>query len=125
MAKKRRLIKEKPEEEYEFTPSNFDEKEFILKDIYGTKVLFITIVYAVIVGFLAAVICNVLGDPINWVLDTIMVFAAVFTMKKLYMKLGIRADLLESKTMMGDYFVFLVMALGICIVFINQPFLVP
>ena len=46
-------------------------------------------------------------------------------MKKLYVKLGIRADLLESKTMMGDYFVFLVMALGICIVFINQPFLVP
>lgn len=125
MAKKRRFINEKPEEEYEFTPSNFDEKEFILKDIYGTKVLFITIIYAIAMGLLAAVICNVLGDPVNWLLDTLIVFAAVATMKRFYVAIGIRADLLETKTMVGDYFIFLVMALGMCIVFINQPFLVP
>ncbi len=125
MAKKRRLIQEKPEEEYEFTPTNFDEKEFILKDIYGMKVLFITIVYAIVIGFLAAVICNVLSDPLCWILDTVIVFAVVFTMKRLYMKAGIRADLLESKTMIGDYFVFLILALGMCIVFVNPPFLAP
>ena len=50
MAKKRRLIVEEPEESYEFTPTEFNEREFILKDIYGTKICLVVLVFGVIVG---------------------------------------------------------------------------
>ena len=121
MAKKRRLIKEEPEDEYEFVPTDFDEKEFILKDIYGTKVLFLVIMISVLMGIITASICDFLDGPIDWVLCTVLVFLFVIFMKKIFMACGIRVDLLESKTLLGDYLLFLIMTLGVCIVFINLP----
>ena len=50
MAKKKRRIVEEPEEEYEFTPTEFNEREFILKDIYGTKVFAVAMILGLIVG---------------------------------------------------------------------------
>ena len=52
MAKKRRIIEKEVEEEYEFIPPEFDEKEFILKDIYGTKVLMAVALLSIIIGIL-------------------------------------------------------------------------
>jgi len=124
MAKKKRRITEEPEEEYDFTPEEFDEREFILKDVYGTKVLFIITILSVLVGLLAATIYG-LFDGASWVayLDTVIAFAFVFAMKPLLMAVGFRVDLLEAKTMYGNYLIFLCLALGSCIVFINAPFM--
>ena len=92
MAKKRRLIKEEPEEEYTFNPSDFDEREFLLKGIYSTKVLILAIILAIAVGFLAAVIWNSLSDKtIVAVVDTLIVFFVCAIMKKLFVTCGIRA----------------------------------
>jgi len=121
MAKKKRRIVEEAPEEYEFTPEKFDEREFILKDIYGTKVLFVVTAMAIIVGIIAAVIYSVNADI--WYLGMILSFLTVIGMKKILMMLGFRVDLLEMKTMLGNYLLFLMLALGICIVVINAPFL--
>ena len=123
MAKKRRLIKEEPEEEYQFTPTDFDEREFLLKGIYSTKVLLIAIIIAAAVGFATARISIALGmGAVAAAVDTLLVFFVCAIMKKLFVAMHIRADLLETKTMLGVYFVYLILALGLCILFINPPF---
>ncbi|MDR0508338.1 MAG: hypothetical protein LBG63_00710 [Candidatus Methanoplasma sp.] len=119
MAKKKRRIVEEKEEEYEFIPSEFDEREFILKDIYGTKVLFVITGLAVVMGIIASLLYISLNGDMRWIVATILVFAMVLAMKKLLMMLGFRADLLEMKTMLGNYLIFLMLALGVCIVLIN------
>ena len=123
MAKKRRLIKEEPEEEYQFTPTDFDEREFLLKGIYSTKVLILGIILAVIIGFATARISIALGmNTTAALVDTLLVFFVCAIMKKLFVALHVRADLLETKTMLGVYFIYLCLALGMCILFINAPF---
>lgn len=62
MAKKRRIIEKEVEEEYEFIPPEFDEKEFILKDIYGTKVLMAVALLSVIIGILCSCVQKAFGD---------------------------------------------------------------
>lgn len=123
MAKKRRLIKEEPEEEYQFTPTDFDEREFLLKGIYSTKVLILGIILAIIMGFVTARIAIALDmNTVAAFVDTLLVFFVCAIMKKLFVAMHIRADLLETKTMLGVYFIYLCLALGMCILFINAPF---
>jgi hypothetical protein len=118
MAKKKRRIIEEKEEQYEYVPPEFDEREFILKDIYGTKVLFVITGLAVMVGIIGAVLCKVGGDN-GWYAATAVSFFVVLIMKKLLMLLGFRVDLLELKTMLINYLLFLMLALGVCIVLIQ------
>jgi hypothetical protein len=120
MAKKKRRIVEEAPEEYEFTPEEFDEREFIHKDIYGTRVLFVVTILAVIVGIVAALIYD--ANDSLWYIGMVISFLTVILMKKLFLKLGFRVDLLEMKTMLGNYLLFLMLALGVCIVCINPPF---
>ena len=123
MAKKRRLIKEEPEEEYQFTPTDFDEREFLLKGIYSTKVLILGIILAIVMGFVTARIAIALDmNTVAAFVDTLLVFFVCAIMKKLFVAMHIRADLLETKTMLGVYFIYLCLALGMCILFINAPF---
>ncbi|MCL1811356.1 MAG: hypothetical protein FWG41_03955 [Methanomassiliicoccaceae archaeon] len=120
MAKKKRRIIEEKEEEYQYVPPEFDEREFILKDIYGTKVLFVITALAVVMGIIGAVLCKVGGDS-GWYAATAVSFLFVLGMKKLLMLIGFRVDLLELKTMLMNYLLFLMLALGVCIVLI-QPY---
>jgi len=120
MAKKKRRIVEEKEEEYEFVPAEFDEREFILKDIYGTKVLFVITGLALVVGIIGSLLCRT--SESGWIIATVLALVMVLIMKKLLMLLGFRADLLDMKTLLGDYLLFLMLALGVCIVLINAPF---
>ncbi|MDR0523391.1 MAG: hypothetical protein LBG62_03090 [Candidatus Methanoplasma sp.] len=120
MAKKKRQVKEEPPEEYEFKPSEFDEREFMLKDLYGTKVLLVVTAMAIAVGAIAAAIYNMSSGI--WYAGMMISFATVILMKPVFLKLGFRVDLLDTKTMLGNYLLFLMLALGICIVGINAPF---
>ncbi|AGI47286.1 hypothetical protein TALC_00276 [Thermoplasmatales archaeon BRNA1] len=123
MAKKRRLVKEEPEEEYEFKPTEFDEREFILSQMYSTKVLFIVILIAIGVGILTAAIVNAMGTGMGAAaVDTLIVFFIAAMLKKILMAIGMRADLIEARSFIGTIFVYLVMCLGICILFINVVF---
>jgi hypothetical protein len=120
MAKKKRRIIEEEEEEYKFIPSEFDEREFILKDIYGTKVLFVVTAMAIILGIVGSLLCQI--DTWGWGIATVLAFVLVIVMKKLLILIGFRADLLETKTLLMDYLIFLMLGLGVCILLLNTVF---
>ena len=121
MAKKKRRITEKPEEEYEFTPTEFNEREFILKDIYMTKIFLVVMVLAIITGIIGAAVTFNVGI-IGWIIATLFSFAICASLTKILGALGFRMDMVEAKSMAGNYLLFLVLALGICILLINEPF---
>ena len=120
MAKKKRRVSEKQEEEYEFVPPEFDEKEFILKDMYNTKVFLVVAVLAVIIGIAASFIYKI-GD--SWhLVGLLLIFVAIIGMKEFLKILKFDPELLESKTMFGNYLLFFFLSLGIWILCINTPF---
>ncbi len=120
MAKKKRRIVEEPEEEYSFTPTEFNEREFILKDLYMTKVFMVVAVLAIVVGIVGGIICNASADL--WWLATIISFAVCALLTKILGVLKFRVDMLDTKSMLGNYLLFLMLALGICVLMINKPF---
>lgn len=122
MAKKKRRIVEEPEAEYEFTPTEFNEREFILKDIYGTKVFLVTIVIGLLVGILGAAICAFWSSRYAWAVVTILAFVVLGMMKKILELLGFRPEMLDMKTMLGNYFMYLALSLGVGILLVNPPF---
>ncbi|MDO5852968.1 MAG: hypothetical protein Q4Q62_02685 [Thermoplasmata archaeon] len=121
MAKKKRRIIEQPEEEYEFTPTEFNEREFILKDLYMSKIFFVVMVLAVIVGIVGALITDRV-DQYGWIIATVISFAVCLSLNKILALLKFRMDMVETKSMLGNYLMFLALALGLCILFINEPF---
>ena len=120
MAKKKRRIIEQPEEEYEFTPTEFNEREFILKDIYMTKIFLVVMVLGLIVGIIGAVITDLFD--MGWIVATLIAFAVCIGLNKILALMKFRMDMVETKSMLGNYLLFLCLALGICILFINEPF---
>ncbi len=122
MAKKKRRIVEEPKEEYEFTPEAFNEREFVLKDLYGSRVFLVVVVLSLVVGLIAGILCNNnIGGEYDWVISTIIVFAVLGLTKKILTVLGFRPEMLDGKTLIGNYLVYLAMALGICILMVNAP----
>jgi len=118
MAKKRRREEAEPEETYEFTPPEFDEREFILKDLYGTKVLMVTAVLAIIMGILA--FC--LGRAVHWGLGLALLFLTIVAFKQILGLLKFRIDLMDQKMLISNYILFLLLALGVWIIIMNPPF---
>lgn len=121
MAKKKRRIIEQPEEEYEFTPSEFNEREFILKDIYMTKIFIVVMVLGFIVGIIGAIITDHAGSY-GWVIATVISFVVCACLSKILTLFKFRMDMVETKSMLGNYVMFLALALGVCILLINEPF---
>ena len=120
MAKKKRRIIEQPEEEYEFTPTEFNEREFILKDIYMTKIFLVVMVLGLIVGIIGAVITDLFD--MGWIVATLIAFAVCIGLNKILALMKFRMDMVETKSMLGNYLLFLCLALGVCILFLNEPF---
>ncbi|AMK13318.1 hypothetical protein AUP07_0261 [methanogenic archaeon mixed culture ISO4-G1] len=121
MAKKKRRITEEPEEEYEFSPTEFNEREFILKEIYSTKVFAVAMVLALIVGVVTGILIKnypmVSGDwNLMSVIATLISFAVMFMIKKVAAILGLHPELMDIKSMAGNYIIYLAMALAICII---------
>ena len=120
MAKKRRIIEE-PEAEYEFTPTEFNEREFILKEMYTTKIFAVAMVLAVVIGIVDSIL--IIMEPLEsdgWylmsIVATIIAFVGMFCIKKVASVLGLHPELIEFKSMAGNYLLYLAMALGVCIV---------
>jgi hypothetical protein len=124
MAKKKRRVSEKKEDEYEFVPPEFDEREFILKDLYGTKVLGVVALLAVIIGLLAACIHFVLLDitEFGYLLGFLLIILVIAGMRNFLAILKFDTELLEQRTMIGNYILFFFLALGVWIILMNEPF---
>lgn len=121
MAKKKRRIIEEPEEEYEFTPTEFNEREFILKETYSSRIFFLSMGMAVVVGIIAAILIKVApmesnGFYMSSIIATIISFAGLFLIRKVAGVLGLHPELIEVKSMAGTYIMYLAMALAVCII---------
>ncbi|MDR0778308.1 MAG: hypothetical protein LBE48_02570 [Methanomassiliicoccaceae archaeon] len=120
MAKKRRRENEEPVDTYEFVAPIFDEKEFLLKDLYGTRVLMVVAVLAVVIGILAACIQKATDNM--WYLGLLLIILAIVALKQLLTMLRFRADLIDQKMLFGNYILMFFLSLGIWIIMINPPF---
>jgi len=118
MAKKRRREEAEPEETYEFKPPEFNEREFLLKDQYGTKVLMVAAVLAIIIGILA--MC--LHKAVHFGLGLALMFLTVFAFKHILALMKFRVDLMDQKTLISNYVMFLLLSLGVWIILLNPPF---
>jgi hypothetical protein len=121
MAKKKRRIIEEPEEEYEFTPTEFNEREFILKETYSSRIFFLSMGMAVVIGIIGAIIIKVApmesnGFYLSSIIATIISFAGLFLIRKIAGVLGLHPELIEVKSMAGTYLMYLAMALAVCII---------
>lgn len=125
MAKKRRIIQKTVEEEedsYEFVPPDFDEKEFILKDMYGTKVLIAVFVMAIISGILIGLLQFALRDMkgnIGLWLGLIIAVAVMVFMRNILRALGHPEESIEPKGMIGNYIMYALLTLGIWVLTLN------
>ena len=123
MAKKRRIIEKKAqEEEYVFVPPEFDEEEFIRKDFYATKVLLIVAVYSVVIGILCSCLQKMLSGNTGLYLALALMFLGIAAIKPLLKVLRFDTDLLERKTLVGNAILYLLLTLGVWILMLNPPF---
>jgi hypothetical protein len=120
MAKKRRRIKEEPEEAYEFTPTRFDEKEFILKELFNTKVFFVVILLSLMSGVLWA-FTYTLGTHM-WLVGLLVCILLIVFMKKVLALFKVRVEMIDGKSMVANYVMYFLLALGVTILLINPPF---
>ena len=122
MAKKRRIVEKKAQEEdYEFTPPEFDEEEFIRKDLYGTKIIFVVAAFAIIIGILCSCVQKAFADTGLW-LGLALMFLGVAAINPLLRLLRFDPELLERRTIVGNALFYLLLTLGIWILLVNPPF---
>ncbi|MCQ2052926.1 MAG: hypothetical protein MJZ03_03225 [archaeon] len=122
MARKRRIINKDIEEEYEFIPPEFDEEEFIRKDIYGTKVLLIVAAMAVVIGIICSYIQKMFSGPTGVCSGFVLLFSSIIIIRPLLKLIGLDINLLEKKSVIGNDIMFLLLGLGVWILFVNPPF---
>lgn len=115
MAKKRK--KEKEEEGYEFKIPEFDEEEYLRKEVRDAKSLFITIGYAAVIGIISFGLTFV-----DLALAVLVGFIAVVFLRHIYPMIGIDTTLIEKKQWAGNIIMYLFTWLAIWILLSNPPF---
>jgi hypothetical protein len=120
MAKKRKKDK-KEEEEYEFTPPEFDEKEFLKKEIKDTKTAIWTIGYAGVFGIIAGEI-SALGRSLVAPSILVALIGIVF-LRYFYQMLDIDIGQFTRKNWVGNIGTFFFTFLAIWVLMVNVPFM--
>lgn len=115
MARKKR----KREEEYEFKLPEFDEVEFMRKEVEAAKAAIATIFYALLVGvasyYLSLLGVAALAAPVG--------FAALYGLKYLYPLLKLDMSKFDKKAWAGNGAIFLFAWLAFWVLLLNPPFL--
>jgi hypothetical protein len=115
--KKKKEPQKKEEEAFEWTPPDFDEREFLEKDINGTKTLFVTALVSFVCGVLAF-----LTTGVSWVLGFVVMIAGIVSLKYIYPLLKLPLKDIDKKTWAGNIAMFFLLSLGLWILFLNPPF---
>ena len=118
MARKKRKDEE-VEEKYEWVPPEFDERSFLKKDIVGTKALMYTTLVAIIFGALSAVVSNFFGSIVGFVIY----LGGVVFLNYSFKYARIRTVDVDKKTTIGNIALYMLLALGVWILFMNEPFI--
>lgn len=118
MAKKRKKSKE-PKEEYEFKPPEFDEKEFLEKEIRDTRVVFLTVGYGVLFGAIAGILAAISDDLI--ILGAVLLFGGLFSITYFYRLVKVDTTQFQKKNWAGNVAWFFLTFLAIWVLTFNYP----
>jgi uncharacterized membrane-anchored protein len=116
MAKKKK--KEEKEEAYEWTPPEFDEKAFLLKDITSTKAVMLTAGVALVFGvlaFAAGHFIGVAGGLVAYLVGAVL-------LKYIYKWFKLDPEAVDNKLLAGNILMYMLLALGVWILLMNKPF---
>jgi len=119
MAKKRKKDKE-PQEDYQFIPPDFDEKEFLRKEMRDIRTAFLTIVFAVIFGAVAGIIA--LASPDFALVGLIIVIAGMVALPTIYRFIKVDTSAFQKKHWAGNFGTFFFTFLAIWVMLMNPPF---
>jgi len=119
MAKKRKRDKVE-EEDYEFRPPEFDEKEFLTKELGDTRVAVLTVGYAVIFGIAAGAISYVNSSMVG--IAFLVGIAGIFSLKYFYAYVKIDTAKFQKKSWAGNVAMFFFTFLAIWVLLLNVPF---
>ncbi len=108
---------EKKEEKFEWTPPDFDERDFLTKDMKGTKVLLVTALFSFIAGIVAF-----LFTETSWILGMAVIIGMIVALRYIYPLFKIDVKAIEKKAWAGNIAMCFLLALGIWIVLMNPPF---
>ncbi len=116
MAQKKRKEPE-VKEEYNFTPPDFNEREFLEKDITVTKTVLISALLAVVFGAVAY-----LTTGLTFVIGLLIIVIGAVALKYIFKFLPFDLSVVENKTWLGNGAMFFFLALGIWVLLLNPPF---
>lgn len=119
MAKKRKKDKEDAEE-YEFMPPEFDEKEFLKKELTDIRVGLITVVFAIVLGVIAALI-SIANDELVIVAFFVGI-AGIAVLKQFYAIVKIDTSEFKKKNWAGNIATLFFTFLAIWVLLLNMPF---
>ncbi len=120
MAKKRRKSDKEPEEEYEFRPPEFDEKDFIRKELAETRSVVFTVLYAVVLGVVAGLLSA--ADTTFMGPAFLIAIAGMISLPWVYPIFKIDSKAFQKRNWLGNIGTFFFTFLAIWILLLNQPF---
>ena len=119
MAKKRKKGKPEPEE-YEFRPPDFNEKEFLKKELRDTRTALVTIAYAIVFGIVAGVI-SMMGSNLMAV-AFLAGIAGIVTLGTFYKLAKVDTSGMKRRNWVGNVGTFFFTFLAIWVLMLNMPF---
>ncbi|OPY33197.1 MAG: hypothetical protein A4E32_00871 [Methanomassiliicoccales archaeon PtaU1.Bin124] len=109
--------RKKSEESFEWTPPDFNEREFLEKDIRGTKILMVSAMMSVICGAVAFAF-----QSVSWIIGLVVILAGMISLRYLYPMFKLDLKDIDKKTWAANLFMFFLLSLGIWIMLLNPPF---
>lgn len=108
---------QKKEETFEWTPPDFNEREFLEKDIKGTKALLVSAMISVVFGVLAF-----FTQSFYWPAGMVLILIGMLSLRYIYPFFKIDLKDLDKKAWAGNLAMFFLLALGVWIMLLNPPF---
>ena len=121
MAKKRKKDQKEEQEEYEFVPPDFDEKEFLRKEIKDTRASLITIGVAAVFGIFAWGLASINSSLI--LPSLLLGVVGIFLLKFIYQLVKVDVSHFQKKNWVGVAGTFFFTFLAVTVLMINIPFL--
>ena len=119
MAKKRKKDKEE-KEEYEFRPPEFNEKEFLKKEISDTRTAVVTIIYAGVFGGVAGLITIMAPDLAG--VAFLVGIAGMVLLRYFYPMFNVDVKAFQKRNWLGNLGTYFFTFLAIWVLMLNVPF---
>jgi len=120
MAKKRRKSDKEEEEEYEFAPPEFDEKDFLRKELADTRAVVFTVVYAIALGVVAGALSA--ADHAFVGPSFLIAIGGLLSLPYVYRLVKVDTKVFQKRNWLGNVGTFFFTFLAIWILLLNQPF---